>query len=1177
MTVSNRYVRQLEEQRSQDLATLAQLSRDLDAHLKGKQTVKTKVPAKYVGVTNAQGDSQYQTNLTRFGAKNLGRAFGVNMSLQELHDDTRTTIAASLGSGSGLRDYVDLCTQVVIHEIAQAAARMTSAQSNQLALAHAHLIGQLTGAGSRAGRASGNLIDALNSLNGLANFTTSGGGTVANTLFNGRVFSYLAPINRGYVEALVAINLAKIEARSDMLDYIATPDAQTAVSSYLVKKRPSSDVLLPGSIRAVVDPRPSTATPLTARERVDLAFQQNPGKDVVATFKYYQAAVGSELNQSTGIRTGDVAASLKAATVALNDAASAMAVTGIAQRQARIFQDGFRKIAKQVGSLKADGLDIQEIAFPLADLFDLLGAYTGIGSGSLSGNSIANAFTGSAASALEAEVVEILENIPSAYSTVGSGLAQQDIAFLDAQDELRPADVNTVERRKPNLAAVRNNLSLAIMSLNDAASEISVGLATTISRPSLGVGLTATPSLTPEFQRLVRQNLNSLQTRFRSIHSPAGGSPSVDPDVYARGVNEAYAEILGVTTTNVVGGPYSVVNPMTVANDSLQADANDWIITDARFEQIADGRIPNLNSRSADGRTIEQVLISFVDREFANAGRVAASVRRATRDAVLQSAQLLVNVLDGVRIEAENIGMVIRQNPMGGDMSGLAITGAVTASLVGTHALSALTNRFVSPKHGTVMSHVADLAPSLAVIGTGVYLASAKDQKDLGYSLAGGAAGHLALRYLMKHVPALRFSENIGAKILQAPTNGLAHLLGDDTMGASGLTPANAQSHKKDIAEYVCSLVCENSKAALNYIAIQLWQSGLRVEAVECVADGVKAAFKVEAASKLTRDKIKDDAAACGQIGKICNALAQLKYACDQNCTFECKAGGVHAKCKLTEAQVTACQKCATECATECAKILGCKSAAALESDGAASGSVAELAAQVDTMLGEIMRENRSDLPDNAAIQALLAKLKAAMDKHGIKQENLDSKDAVEAIGAAKLKALIEDLKPLMPPKSNPMRMHGFILEPGYDMDVYSGEDQVSYLQPAPQMTAQSGFVQLEDAIARSEELGPHDKMMEGIGDLQDVAILRASPSDARMIEGSGMGVSLGQSRQNPSAELVALEVEGDNGLMSVAPQRQHSVPQGALNYAKIGHASNVDVSPHGLFNRGAFNPNFGR
>ena len=79
------------------------------------------------------------------------------------------------------------------------------------------------------------------------------------------------------------------------------------------------------------------------------------------------------------------------------------------------------------------------------------------------------------------------------------------------------------------------------------------------------------------------------------------------------------------------------------------------------------------------------------------------------------------------------------------------------------------------------------------------------------------------------------------------------------------------------------------------------------------------------------------------------------------------------------------------------------------------------------------------------------------------------------------------------------------------------------------------------------------------------------------MVENMGAGVSLGQSRSNPSKELVALEVEGDNGLMSVTPARQRSVPQGALNYAKIGNAPNVDVSPHGLFNRGAFNPSYSR
>ena len=155
--------------------------------------------------------------------------------------------------------------------------------------------------------------------------------------------------------------------------------------------------------------------------------------------------------------------------------------------------------------------------------------------------------------------------------------------------------------------------------------------------------------------------------------------------------------------------------------------------------------------------------------------------------------------------------------------------------------------------------------------------------------------------------------------------------------------------------------------------------------------------------------------------------------------------------------------------------------------------------------------------------------------------------------------------------------MGGFIQEPGYDMNVYSGEDQVSYLQPAPIQTAQSGIAQLDAAIARAARLEPHDKLQEGIDDLTEVAIILATPKTARMAEQSGIAVSLGKSRMNPGAEILALEVEGANGPWPISPARQHSVPQGALNHAKIGHASDVDVSSTGLFTRGAFQPIFSR
>ena len=117
-----------------------------------------------------------------------------------------------------------------------------------------------------------------------------------------------------------------------------------------------------------------------------------------------------------------------------------------------------------------------------------------------------------------------------------------------------------------------------------------------------------------------------------------------------------------------------------------------------------------------------------------------------------------------------------------------------------------------------------------------------------------------------------------------------------------------------------------------NYIAIQLWQSGLRAGDCVCGAGGVKVKFTVQEASKLTRDKIKDNATACAEIGKICSALACLKYACDQDCKFTCKNGNVNAECTLNAEQIAACNQCAKKCAADCAKILGCSAVATADS-----------------------------------------------------------------------------------------------------------------------------------------------------------------------------------------------------------------------------------------------------
>jgi len=160
--------------------------------------------------------------------------------------------------------------------------------------------------------------------------------------------------------------------------------------------------------------------------------------------------------------------------------------------------------------------------------------------------------------------------------------------------------------------------------------------------------------------------------------------------------------------------------------------------------------------------------------------------------------------------------------------------------------------------------------------------------------------------------------------------------------------------------------------------------------------------------------------------------------------------------------------------------------------------------------------------------------------------------------------------------KENPRRLNGFILEPGYqDMRVYSGEDNVAYLQPRPSETAQPGYVQLDEAIARARQLTSYEKHQEGLGDLQGMLIVRLNPHDAHNAEANGRGVCMGRSRVAPNTELFA--VEGANTEWPIHPTPQYSVPQGDLNYPRIGAAQSLDVSPTGLFTRGVFQPPYGR
>jgi len=1062
MSNISKSMRSLQESRAEDFRVLSQLTRDLEAELSGPRKVKVKIGPKYVeGVTKSQGDAQYESELRNTNAQMMGRAFGKNMDLGDVAVDVQGELEAHFGSDRDIAHYIALSTQVLCHLLYQGTKRAGDSSIAKKDLAAAKKAFMLAMVDPTKG-----LVKAIGAMNSVP-------------LFTNKANDYLYPLSFSHIQAVTAEARQVVNLRDEYNEYIAQSAVQAAVLTYLVKpgNTPPSNVLLPGAINSAT------------KGGVAKAFGKYADKDVKATFDYYFKAAKSEIDMSTGIRTGDAKSQINAAITALQQAGNALNTTGLSRSIVSQFKSGFSSIAKKLRKINplANTAD-EDIGFATLDLLDLLGGISGMDTATAAVT--VGGFDASAG--LEAYVVGIAQQIPSQYDN-------ETVTFLDAQDQIRPTDITAQNRRNMLFAAVQNNLGLALMNLEDAYSSI-VPLGVTLSKRGITQKAVA---VTKDFKDLVdgqvAQNVASLLALLTKLGA------KVDENIARNSYVEILDLILNVTTTQS-----SLVIDGSKLN--LLAKGDPAKISESMYNRIADGRIASLKSVGADGRTLKQQLIDFVDTQFRNkTGRTSASVRTATRDAVIRSADLLIATLNGLRVQAENIGMQTRQNPMGGGL--LAADTPATKAGVGAialysdHASAALINRFAEPTAGSIGSYASDYGVSVAtalwgasfVSGTSVPVLNANGERNegLGYSMIAGAGLHALLRTLYKHnVGNVRFSDNAIAKIGQALVTAPAHLLGDSSMGYSALNPADAHGHEADLIEWLSNLLRVSPESTICHLGIQLWQHGLSGFATS-VASGRQLqsmSFSVGNAVEIAQDGMLT-ADQRSSLGATLNALCQLCYA---SCSDSIKAitegsnksTATSLVVEVTNEQLEAMNAKGTACKAEAEKCLGLD-----------AGS-----------LGNYLYEGG---------------------------------------------------------------LGGFIQEPGYNLDVYSGEDHVNYLQPAPIQTAQSGIAQLDAAIARAARLDPHEKMQEGIEDMVEVEVIRATPTTARMAEEAGVGVSLGASRTNPQTEVVALEVMGANTLMDIVPARQYSVPQGALDYPRIQPAQNIQVASDGLFNRGAFTPVF--
>ena len=1036
----NKLMKEVEAERAESLSALMAISRDLEAYLAGPKELSVRIGPKYERVDGRKGstsalDKEYRDALKSFTPVSLGRVFGPNKDLVAVARDVRDELKSVYGASRGLATYVDTATQAIMQVLISGAYSVPDRDGfTYLESAKDFLVEE--------SKKVGGVTGALKELNtkGSPRFEEDSATTSdLVSLFKGDVFRFLTPLSYEHLKQLEAKYLPKLQSREVMEDYIANAQAQLAASRYITTRAPADNVLLPQAISG------------NTQSDVQNAMLQY-GKDVVATFNYYKAAVEAEFDMSSGVQTGQVEAALKGASRALKSAGDAVRLTGALPAVIKDIKSEFNSIARDISSIK-----LKEAA---QAQYDISMAYAKIvhALGEDKGSSLVKG-------GLASTVKGILDTLD-----VASDFGFQDEAYEDSLEDIRPTSLSLRGYASiPAIADFQEAVSSALGLLNVAYEGlVSVGLRGITSSGAPVAPPIKRPAVTDEFKTLARAQMNDVFAALKTV----ARDDEVNEVGYKAGIMAAFADIFGIR---------GFFNTLDFAPSGGTANP----LTDMKITQIADGRLPTLSTRTVGGQTIKERMLSV-----ARTAAGTSAKRRQTAGALTQSIDLVLESLNGLRVQAESIGMRIRQNPAfsrGERVKNALMYGG--GSLVGNHAISAGINKFVAPESGSALAYLTTYGSSVATIGAAVKMAEDEETRN---DIIVGAGLHMAARAALTFFPAARFSNNIFAKILQAPTSGVANIIGDQSLAASALTPVNLEAHKDELAAYVLTLVKTNNVKTLPYIAVQLANAGL----------------------VLTN--------AAGSGGSANNIALSVR---DTHGDIE-NLFLLHLKCILKDAK-----------------------------------AVEHVKAEKNTL----------SLPDDEYNKAFYEAHSAAFNKtvNEYAEATKDLKSTKKAVAAPTTTTATEETA-----RTNGLGQ--FILEPGYDMDVYSAADHASYLQPAPIQTSQSGFAQLENAINRARRLSNREKAQEGISDMSHIDIIRATPKTVRMAEKAGMGTSLGQSRSNPNHELLALEVQGANGLWPVSPARQRSVPQGALNYTKIGHAPDIAVSPHGLFNKGAFTPSFG-
>jgi hypothetical protein len=553
-----------------------------------------------------------------------------------------------------------------------------------------------------------------------------------------KVQALVYPLNLNWIKAKEKMIAEKFLKAIDKAKFLKKPDVLLAYRKYASSHEPKDSVALPSQISGV------------DADGLIKFFKESRTYSLEDTFLFYRAAYNATANVRKEVQKESLAGRLKVVAKAFD--------AFIEQIEASFFHDS----ASEARALKKDYLEM------------------------LAGNPTPADFAEANALLAQAKSAAVLDFSTTAGDTeilsggIG-GLGQEVFSDLDLVEMLALAGTAVDAADKGVWDAFKKIESLtsdlttealgpkAASEIDDLMDDAFKAAKTTM---STGIATNVTSEFKSNIKETLKASLEEIVSSFNSTFTASERNDtafkgSVTPAVIAifNQMLEGYTEPDDAFVADSTTNSFAVAAGINFSNDAIAI--------------LADGDSLDIYNSSTDefGNQAIDILLEQLRQKCISEG-ISNAIFTDVENFIIDSAEVLQVVLDSMYQEAlRDPDIAIFKNPA---YSTLALVGVGTGSLVGTHALTALSQRLMNSEGKTEGGafYAAESIVPAAVAATGLYLHMHSDEHgQLGIPLIAGAAGSVLLRVLTR-----KFIDNAVFKYIGAAP---AAFIGDKTFGGT--------------------------------------------------------------------------------------------------------------------------------------------------------------------------------------------------------------------------------------------------------------------------------------------------------------------------------------------------------------------------------------------------------